>query len=88
MDCMYSFSSGLGILQHYRQAYKCLVNVSDLVVRFQNLKAPSPKPANWDYYDHWLDEALAIGNISSLYKGCYDQTEGSIYALFYYILQY
>lgn len=89
LDMAYSFSVGMGIVENYRQAEKCVKNVSALYLRFAAIVTTIQQPAaSIDVYSLWLESALSLGNISTTYKGCYTSTEGSIYQFYYQIMQY
>jgi hypothetical protein len=34
LEYAYSFSAGMGILDNYKQAYQCIVNTTELIIRF------------------------------------------------------
>ena len=79
----------MNVVSNYQQAEKCVRNATDLYFRFSyiigNLSLPA---ATVDVYGVWLETALALGNVSTTYKGCYLNTEGSIYQFYYQVLQY
>jgi hypothetical protein len=83
------FSVGLGVVGNYRQAYSCIEQSANLGLRFVELyNLISNTSASLDYFQFWLNFTLAIGNVSTTYKNCYSNTEGSIYQFYYFILQY
>ena len=83
------FSTGLGVLDNYRKAEKCIKNISALVIKFQSIAGElTSTAASVDVYQVYIDTTLALGNISWTYKGCFTATEGSILELYYHILQY
>lgn len=88
---MYEFSIGLGILSDYQQAYTCLVNISSMVMRFYNLSLEVQNISGvpgFDYWQFYLNVTLAVGNVSTTYKGCFLSTESSLVNFYYFLLQY
>ena len=80
MDIVYSFSAGAGIVSNYRYAEKCIRNITALYLRFQQIAIALNVPtATIDTYGLWVDASLGLGNISTTYKGCYMNTEGSLF---------
>jgi hypothetical protein len=83
------FSVGLGVLDNYRTAEKCIRNVSALVVNFGYIAGNlTQTAASVDVYQVYIATTLALGNVSWTYKGCFTSTEGSILDLYHHILQY
>jgi hypothetical protein len=80
---------GLGIIENYRYAEKCIKNVTGLYLRYRDVFIGLNTPtANLDTYGLWLELALSMGNTSTTYKGCIMSTEGSLYELYYHLLSY
>jgi hypothetical protein len=80
---------GLGIVENYRYAEKCIKNVTNLYIRYREVFVGLNTPtANIDTFGLWLDLALSMGNTSTTYKGCILNTEGSLYELYYHLLSY
>lgn len=80
---------GLGIIDNYRYAEKCIKNVSNLYIRYRDVFIALNTPtANIDTFGLWLELALSMGNTSTTYKGCILNTEGSLYELYYHLLSY
>lgn len=89
MNIAYSFSAGMGITNNYRQAEKCIRNLTALYLRFQQIAIDINSPTSQvDTFSVWVETSLSIGNVSTTYKGCYMSTEGSMYQLYYHILAY
>ena len=89
MDIAYSFSAGVGIINNYRYAERCIRNVTALFLRFQSIAISLSTPtANLDPYGLWVESSLSVGNVSTTYKGCYMSTEGSILQFYYHLLHY
>lgn len=83
------FSVGLGITEQYRLAEKCIVNITTLSYRFEDLvKTFQQSAASIDLVEVWVDSTLALGNVSWTYKGCYLTTQGSLTQLYYKVLSY
>jgi hypothetical protein len=80
---------GLGIVENYRYAEKCIKNVTNLYIRYRDVFVGLNTPtANIDTFGLWLDLTLSMGNTSTTYKGCILNTEGSLYELYYHLLSY
>lgn len=88
MDYTYSLANGLGIIKQYVQAQQCVANTSTLVVRYQSAIDGFNNPPGGSEFQAWLEMALTIGNTSLWFKGCYENSETSIYNLYYYIMDY
>jgi len=80
MNIIYAFSAGMGILGNYRSSEKCISNLTDLFIRYDEVFKTMGLPAELiDTYGTWLEFTLSLGNTSTTYKGCVITTEGSLY---------
>jgi hypothetical protein len=89
MNIIYSFSAGAGVMNNYRYAERCIRNITALYIRFQQIAYNFNTPTAYiDPFGVWVDGSLALGNISTTYKGCYTATEGSLYQFYYHLMHY
>ncbi len=71
MNIIYAFSSGMGILENYRESEKCISNITNLYIRYDSVFKIMGLPKEViDTYGTWIEFTLSLGNTSTTYKDC------------------
>ncbi len=87
LERTYEFARGLGILDFYQRSQDCIVNTSKLNTRYSEA-IDNFNDVSVSTYRAWLELTLTIGNTSTWYKSCYQNTEGSLMNFYYYVMAY